>query len=322
MKRSVVLALALGVLAAICLLTGGCRQSGAAGSPEAARARTRQQPQSAAARVALGRACLDAKLYNDAFIAYREAANLDQKNFEALHGLGEASLLLGDAQGALTWAARALALKPDDAGALGLRGRARLATNQVEQALPELERAANLDPSLIDVRLALLSAYHAAHQDDQALAQAAKLTVQFPSDPRVRFAYGALLEKRELPAEAEKQYREALRLDPNHRVARFALALVLVHQHRQFSEARRLAAEVDASGPDNGTAAGLGAWALFLSGKQEEGLRELALVYKRHPENMQLVVWIREAALKAGQTELAEAAGKTLQAAGVRTPPP
>ncbi len=319
MKCNLSLALALMAPAAICLLAGGCQQP-APNGVEAALARTRHQPQAPDAWAALGQAYLDTKLYNDAFVAYRKATRLDQKNFEALRGLGEASLRLGDAQGALDWSGRALAFKPRDPVALGLRGRARLALDQVDQARPDLERAANLDPSLVEVRLALLTAYHASEQDLLAINQAAKLTAQFPSEPRARFAYAALLEKQKRLAEAERQYRETLRLDPDHKSAKFALALALVHQHKQLAEARRLAAEVDAADSDSGTAAGLAAWALFLSGKQEEGLRELALVYKRHPGNMQVVLWIKEAALKAGRSELAEAASKTLQAARVRTP--
>ena len=322
MKRYLALAGVLLALAAIYLPAGGCRKpSSGSGGVEAALAQTRHQPQAPDAWVALGQAYLDAKLYNDSFLAFRQATRYDQKNFEALRGLGEASLQLGDAQGAMDWCGRALALKPNDPAALGLRGRARLAMNQLDQALPDLERAANLDSSLVEVRLALLSVYHAQHQDDLALNQAAKLTAQFPSEPRARFAYGALLERQDRLGEAEKQYRETLRLDPDQRTAKLALALALVHQHKQLDEARRLAAEVDAADPENGTAAGLAAWALFLSGKQNEGLRELAQVYKRHPNNIQVVLWIKEAALQAGQTELAEAAGKALQAAGIGAKP-
>ncbi len=317
MRRSLAVLLSVGLLAAVWAVTAGCPSAPPSDSLEALRQQVRRQPESAEARVALGQAYLKAKLYNDAFIAYREAADLDPKHFGALRGLAETSLQLGDAQGALDWIGRALALQPNDPAALGLRGRARLATRQVAQALPDLERAANLDPNLLEVRLALLTAYRAARQDAQALNQAAKLAAQFPSDPRVRFAYGTVLDRQGRIGEATLQYRETLRLDPDHRAAKFALALALVQQRTQLDEARRLAAEVDAAGPGDGTAAGLAARALFLSGKQEEGLRELGLVYRRHPENMQVVQWIKEAALQAGRPEIAEAADNTLRAAGL-----
>ncbi len=305
----------LAILGLVCLWAlVGCQRPGDVAEVDAAKTQVRQQPNSPGAWVALGKAYLQASRYNDAFIAYRGALRIDDKSFEALCGVGEASLRLGDAQGALQWAARALDRRPDDPAALGLRGRARLAMGQTEGALVDLERAASLDSSLLENRLALVNVYRARNQPDRALNQAAKIAAQFPEEARAHHLYAMLLDAAERLPEAEQEYRRALLLDNSLTAAKFALALNLVHQNRRLDEARRLAAEVDAAQPGEGTAAGLAGWALFLSGKQEQGLRELTLVYKKYPRNVQVVVWIKAAALRSGNTELAEAAGKTLQA--------
>jgi cytochrome c-type biogenesis protein CcmH/NrfG len=319
MNRFLALGFALAASAAMGSLAG-CRNQVASGDMGAAQIRVRQQPNTPDAWVSLGKAYLKAQRYNDAFIAYRGALRIDEHSFEALCGLGEASVRLGDAQGALQWAGRALERKPDDPKALGLRGRARLAMGQTDQALPDLERAASLDPSDLETRLALVSAYRTAQQPDRALNQAAKVAAQFPEEARAHYVYAALLDAGGRLPEAEQEYRQALRLDGSMTGAKFALALALIHQNKHLDEARRLAAEVDAAQPGDGTAAGLAAWALFASGKQEQGLRELAMVYKKHPGNVQVVVWIKSAALKAGNTDLAEAASKTLQAMGASPP--
>lgn len=292
----------------------GCQRPAEVAAIDVARAQVRRQPNSPDAWIGLGKAYLQASRYNDAFIAYRGALRIDEHNYEALCGVGEASLRLGDAQGALQWAARALDRRPDDPAALGLRGRARLARGQTEGALTDLERAVSLNSSLIENRLALVNVYRARNQPDRALNQAAKIVAQFPEEARAHHLYAMLLDGAGRLSEAEQEYRRALQLDNSLTAAKFALALNLVHQNRRLDEARRLAAEVDAAQPGEGTAAGLAGWALFLSGKQEQGLRELTLVYKKYPRNAQVVVWIKAAALRSGNTELAEAAGKTLQA--------
>jgi len=319
MNRLLAVSLVLGVLTATWSVVG-CGKRVVSPDLEAAQARVRRQPSTPDAWVSLGEAYLKAHRHNDAFIAYRRALRIDEHSFDALCGLGEASLRLGDAYGALEWAERALQRKPNDPGALGLRGRARLAMGRINQGLPDLERAAGLDHSLLETRLALVSAYHASRQSDRALSQAAKLATQFPEEARAHYLYAALLEAKGRLPEAEREYREAVRLDGKLNSAKFALALALIHQNKRLDEARRLAIEVDAVEPGDGTAAGLAAWALFLSGKQEEGLRELALVHRKHPGNRQVVVWIKSGALQAGNTELAEAAAKTLQAMSAARP--
>ena len=320
MKRRLVGGLAVVIGAGVCLLGAGCSRHLAKAGGDAtahevrdARARVERDP-TAAAWVALGQAYLKQgdERDNDAFIAFRQALRLESHNAEALGGLGEAELRLGDAQDALVWADRALAAQADAAAPLGVRGRARLAEGAATGAVPDLERAVNLDPSLLEARLSLISAYVELRRTDQALSQANQIVTRFPKEPRGHYAYAALLDARQQWAGAEHEYREGLRLDPSNTAMKLFLALLLFNQHKNYEEVQHLANEVDAAAPGDGSAAGLAAWALFLSGKQDGGMRALLQANHNHPRNLQILRWIKTGADQTGRPEVAEAATKDI----------
>jgi tetratricopeptide (TPR) repeat protein len=309
MNRWFILGLAVAVGTGACLLGPGCGRP--VGEVAQARARAERQP-TAAAWVALGQAYARAQKFNDAFVAYRQALRRDPRDFDALCGLGEASLRLADAQGALTWADRALAVRADAPTALAVRGRARLARGDAAAALPDLQQAVTLDSSALEPRLALISAYLTLGQPDAALAQASATAAHFPNEGRGHYVYAALLDARRQWPQAEHEYREALRLDPENPAIKLALAVVLLNQHKGYDEAQHLARDVAAAAPGDGGAAGLAAWALFLSGKQDAGLRALMQAYQEHPHNLQIVRWIQTAATQTGRPDLADAAAKAI----------
>jgi tetratricopeptide (TPR) repeat protein len=285
----------------------------AAQAISAARARVDRDP-TAPAWVALGQAYLQAqnKHNNDAFIAFRQALRLDSHNAEAMGGLAEAELRLGDAQDALVWANRTLAVTADDPAAIGVRGRARLAEGDAPEALPDLERALDLDPSLLEARLALITAYLELHKTDQAQAEAVQTVARFPEEARGHYAYAAILDARSRWPEAEQQYRAGLRLDPTNATMKMLLAALLFNQHKDYDEVQRLATQVDAVAPGDGSAAGLAAQALYLSGKQDAGMRALYKANAAHPRNLQILRWIKAGADETGRPEISDAAAKDI----------
>jgi tetratricopeptide (TPR) repeat protein len=193
-----------------------------------------------------------------------------------------------------------------------VRGRARLALGDPGAALPDLENAAHLDPTLLDTRIALVGAYQALREPDKALDEAARIAGQFPKQARVHYAYAAMLDQCQQWPQAEHEYREALRVDPEMNAAKLALAVVLLNQHKGYDEVQHLASDVDTVAPGDGTAAAISAWALYLSGKQDAGLRALIAVSQAHPGNLQVLRWIREGALQTGNLALADSAAKLL----------
>jgi len=299
------LRMVLWLLAGAVLLAVGCKSQ----SPReltSARKRVEQQPNTAHAWNALGRAYMGEKMYNDAYIAFKRALELDDRDYDAHYGLAEACYYLADPQSGLRWIKLALERKPNEAAAIGLRGRLYLASGDVKRALVDLEKAANLDPSLLEVRLALVTAYRLQDRLDAALGQAEKLVQFFPGDARVHWTYGILLHQKGRLSEAEAQFRAALEHDPTMTKAKYSLASLLVRSGKKLQEAERLAREVAGEGVGDGLPEGLAARALFLQGRRDQALRDLARTCDQHPQNLQLLVWLHEMAKEMGHKEVAD----------------
>jgi cytochrome c-type biogenesis protein CcmH/NrfG len=308
----------MGGLLLVALLVGGgwgCGKKPLAAPNElpALRLRTEHQPNTPDAWVALGKAYFAQKRYNDAFITYRRAIELDAKSFEALYGLGECCYFLSDPQSGMEWAVKALARRPNSPAALGLRGRLKLAQSDVAGALPDMEKAVAQDPAQLETRLALVTVYRMQKRSDLALGQAVKMVQQYPQEGRAHYVCGSLLEEKGETAAAEAEYRGALKCDGKLVRAKYALAHLLVRESHGLDEASRLAAEVAAEAEGDGTPAGLAAWALFRSGKQDEGLQALGRAYDQHKDNLQILVWINQAATQMGKVELANASAEAIR---------
>lgn len=320
------LRMALLLLAGAVLLLVGCKPP-APRELANARKRVEQQPHTAHAWNALGRAYMSEKMYNDAYIAFKRALALDDRDYDARYGLAEACYFLADPQSGLGWIKLALERKPNEPAAIGLRGRLYLASGDVKRAVVDLEKAANLDPSLVDVRLALINAYRFQNRLDAALSQAEKLMQFFPGDARVHWVYGALLDQKGRLSEAEAQFRAAVEHDPSMTKAKYSLASVLVRSGKKLQEAERLAREVAEEGLGDGLPEGLAARALFLQGRRDQALRDLARACDQHPRNLQLLVWLYEMAKEMGQKEVADRTEAIIRqrlagAAGQPAPPP
>ena len=305
--------------ALVLLLGGGCKQPesdvprAVADEITAARDRADQQPNSPDAWVALGQTYLEAEMYNDAYIAFKQGWALDQKQPEALHGLAEASLQLHNPQAARTWVNKALALNPRDGDALGMRGEVKLAEEDVAGARSDLMAASRLGPLRLTSSLALTAVYMRQGHKDLALAQAEKTSHRFPLEATAHHNYAVLLDQLGRGKEAEDEYRLTLKCDPRALRDKLLLAQVLVRSSRNLDEARKLALEVAAKAPGNGTPAAVAARALYLKGQREQSLKELLEVQSQYRTNPLVLFWIYDEAKATGNTEVEKAAADILQ---------
>ncbi len=131
----------------------------------------------------------------------------------------QALLVADDAESALKEAETLLAENPDDGVALGLRGLAKL----------RLGKPADREAALADLRTALAAA---------------------PEDYMLRFHYGKALLAGGDRVNAEAQFREALKVNPQYLPARYAL-IDLHLQNREFSLAEIACREILRSQPFN-----------------------------------------------------------------------
>jgi tetratricopeptide (TPR) repeat protein len=108
-------------------------------------------------------------------------------------------------------------LFPSFAGAL-------MAQGKIAEAIPQLERALELDGSRVDLRHQLALAYARTGRTDDALASWRELLKTNPSFEDAYLGIGVLLAGRGQTEEARRALTELLRLNPNRADARQALA--------------------------------------------------------------------------------------------------
>ena len=133
----------------------------------------------------------------------------------------------GDNDQALVAATSAARLRPDSPYPAIALSAAFVALKRRRDARHAAERAVQLGPQVVGAhlqRIAVDSSGRRATAGGKASAQAALRLA--PNDPAVHVAIGGLSLRQGRAAAARRSYREALRLDPDNRDARYALAVV------------------------------------------------------------------------------------------------
>jgi tetratricopeptide (TPR) repeat protein len=104
-----------------------------------------------------------------------------------------------------------------------------------------------------------------------------------PKDPEPHLLAGSMLEKLH-PSEAEKEYQQALRIDPNSTDANTALANLYMRQ-RRFSEAEPMLRKLLVSHPNDAAAHFQLGRMLAIAGKKDDAISELEAGLKLDPSD-------------------------------------
>jgi len=137
------------MLAGVALALGaGCDQREA--TPlDAAWQQVQANPNSAQAQIQLGDAYSAQDQYNEAFVHFRRAWEIDSNSFDAAFKLAHTSLRLRDPHTGLEWIDAALEINPQSAEAYELKGRMTMTKGEPHAAIPVLKKAVELDPELL-----------------------------------------------------------------------------------------------------------------------------------------------------------------------------
>ena len=100
--------------------------------------------------------------------------------------------------------------------------------NRLGDARKTLERLAVADPQNPDHLFELARVAYLAHDFEGALGYLGHARDLVPSDPRVHFLFGMVLEELELPLEARKSLEEAVTLDPHNPDYNYALGSIIL----------------------------------------------------------------------------------------------
>ena len=305
------------VLILALLGTAGCKKLASkeetSAAVTAARARISAQPNTPDAWVALGQAYAQDSLHNDAYIAFKKAWSMNPKNAEALRGLAECSLSLGDPSAGMTWVKQALALDSRDAAAVGLRGRLKFSQGDVAGAMADMTYARKLGPLSLKDSLTLTNLYLAQKNPSQAVAQAEDTVRRFPTEGQAHHNYAVLLDNQKRWNDAEDEYRLAFKCDPKGNLKdKLYLAELLVRQKQKLDEARTLALEVATKEPLEGVPAAVASRALYLKGDRQTGYKELLGVQRQFTSTPMILYWIYEESKELGDKPVEQAVTQAL----------
>jgi len=255
---------------------------------------TELDPAFAAGFVSLGQACMEQRDYAVAIAPLKHALELDRDLAAAHQLLGYALLAQGYASEAIPHLARVQELS-----ALGI---AQIETGQFSEAIPNLQTALQKRPNDPDLLyyLGRASGLLAKQSIDALLATT-------PDSPRAHQSMGEnYFVLRRMP-EAEKEYREALRLRPDMPEVHLELGEVYASSSQWAKAELEFRAQAKLQ-PGNAEAAyRLGA-ALLEQGKVREARVELVRADRLMPEMPETLYTLGKAASLDGDTTAAEKA--------------
>ena len=266
--------------------------------------------------------------FDVAIVEFKKATELDPTFADGFISLGQAYMESGDYGSAIPTLKHALELNADSQPAHQLLGYALLAQGYAGEAIPHLERSsdktalgiAQIQTGQLPEAVASLQAALAAHPNDpdllyylgRASGLLAKRSIDtllaaYPDSAR---AHQAMAENyfvlRRMP-DAEKEYREALRLRPGLPEAHLALGEVYAgaFQWDKAEEQFRLQAKLQ---PGNAEAAYRLGEALLEQGKAREARAELQRADRLMPEMPETLYSLGKAASLEGDAAGAEKA--------------
>ncbi len=295
------------MVALVILLSAGCR--GQKPSPiDTAWQQVHANPNSAKALMELGEAYAAEEEYNEAFIHYRRAWEIDSSSSEIAYQLAYTSLRLNDPHTGLSWIERARAIDPEAAKAAELHGALKMTSGDPRAAIPLFKEALRIAPEYGAAQLNLVTAYKVTGARQAARGAAARAVKILPDQAAAHFAYADVLEIWGEDTAAEEHYRQAIKLDSDMAAAKLRLAQLLTRHKKFLQEAHKLAKEAHRLEPGDGAAEATAGWALFLEGEEVEGLKTIQNAARSHPFNHRIWALFATALQRHGKEEEARKA--------------
>jgi tetratricopeptide (TPR) repeat protein len=165
---------------------------------------------------------------------------------------GAHALRLGRTTEAVQELARAAELAPEDSASLGLYARALLLEGQPDQAITVLDRLRAVDEDAPDLHLMYGLAYLRLERWTEARDHLETAKKRDPDNGRVRLFLGVAYQKLDQLDDAEREYQEAVRLEPSLKAqVSYRRGLLAISQGRPEHESRAFFEEVVNEIPDS-----------------------------------------------------------------------
>jgi tetratricopeptide (TPR) repeat protein len=172
----------------------------------------------------------------------RYTVKLDDSTVSAYRLLARIHSLRGEHDAALLELERAIALNPNDAQSYAEQGVILLYAGQREAALRSLETALRHDPAMgFDYRMHLGMAYFLVERYDDAVTALERSETANPDNVYIHIALAATYAKIGRHADAKREARQVMRLDPFFKLADYGGIFRNPEDAARFSEQLRTA---------------------------------------------------------------------------------
>lgn len=200
------------------------------------------EPDAAEPRLSLARAQLRSGQAVRALESIQSMIDSSTPSAEALALAGQAQLLRGDFKKADASFARALAIKPGDAGIRTAQAMAMMRQGQADQALRELQATAADNTEDTTADLALISTRISRNELEAALKAVDQLAVKIPDEALPDHLRGGIALLQRDPAAARQAFEQALAKDDRFAASTIRLAEMDLTEKKPEAARRRLEA--------------------------------------------------------------------------------
>jgi tetratricopeptide (TPR) repeat protein len=258
-------------------------------------------PRSAPLHVRLGLAHQELGDFDRAIAAFEQARSASPGDplFDAY--LAQAYIAAGRPAEALDVTSVARKTRPEDFRFVRLEADALADSGKLDEAIALLKQEIARQSDRADVPLGLASLCVEHRRFDCAQSVLAAASERFPDNVFVTFQRGAMYERQEQFAEAERAFREALEREPDHGPTLNYLGYMLAERGEKLDEAVSLLEQALATDPYNGSYLDSLGWAHYVRGDLALARKYLGMAVERLPRNSVVLDHWGDLLLKTGE---------------------
>jgi tetratricopeptide (TPR) repeat protein len=268
----------------------------------------RVSPENAEARLRLGLILREQEKIADARDAFEKASTLEPENVQVLQQLVELDILNKDFNCASERVRRHREKASDSAAGEFLEGQIYAAEDQRDRAKAALLRALQLDPGFSSASDLLISTYIASNQLTEALGQLQGVLSKNPNNVRMLISSALVYEKMRRFSDARDAYEKVLSVNPDFLPALKALASLYAKRLNELDRAYDLARKARSLGPEDAEIGDTLGWIFYERTDYEQALTLLNESTAKCPDNPEMQFHLGMAHYMMGHTEAARTA--------------
>jgi tetratricopeptide (TPR) repeat protein len=248
------------------------------------------------------------KRFEQAHSFAKESLKYEAASQEGLYLLGATQISLNKPDGAVSEVEGYVRSNPNWAPGYVTLAQMQAATGHLADAERSLQKALDMDPSLVDAQTLWSDVEVSQGKTDQAMALLSKLAQSHPKLPEPQIRLGQLSETKQDWKAAESYYSKAIELAPGDPVAKNNLAWVYAEHGGNIDLALKLAQDAKEIHPDDPNISDTLAWIMVKKENYATAIQLLRDCVQKDPKNASFNYHLGVAYYRAGRKPEAEQA--------------